>query len=126
MKCFKWCSDVIGYLKDHSMTIFNLFKWLLVVTFIISSIAMIMLVLLQRGEEGVFSKSRSDKITTDNNTLIESTITCAAILFGSAMILNGMFYYLKHRDPLHQSPYKVTISIEKPDPLVVQAPNVLE
>lgn len=93
---FKFVSSIGNWFINNLFYILSVLKWVSTVVFIITCFTMIILVLLQRGEEGVFSKSRSNKISTDNNTLINTTIICAIILFGTAILLNGLVYYLKH------------------------------
>ncbi len=84
------------FFSKNSEGVMFTINWILIISFIISGIALILLVLLQRGEEGAFSKNRGDKTTTSDKTLFRSTIICSIFFFLVALILNALIYHMKH------------------------------
>ena len=89
---------LLNFISVNKMTILFISKLILVISFIVLCVVMSLLVLLQRGEEGAFSKNRGDRITTDNKTLLRATVICSAIFFINALVLNGLIYSIKHND----------------------------
>jgi protein translocase SecG subunit len=107
----KICLDPICiFFKNHEETIFQVTKVILVITFIVLCICIVMFVLLQRGDEGAFSKNRGDKIATDNKTLLRMTVVISGLLFFNAMLLNGLIHVIKHKQSKHSA---ITVNYDK-------------
>lgn len=88
----------LDWISLNQKGILFIIEWILIILFIGMCIVLSLLVLLQRGEEGAFSKNRGDKVSSDNKTLMRATIICSLCLFFGAMLLNGVIHKNKHID----------------------------
>ena len=85
------------------MTLMNMDKFLSIllstflIGFVVLAVFIIFVVILQRGEEGIFAKNHGDKSMTNDKSMMRMTILSSLCFFFLAIALNSLIHHKKHK-----------------------------
>lgn len=90
--------SLIKWTLQNSEQIIYIIRIILTISFIFFAFSILTMVLLQRGEDGAFSKNKGDKSTADNKTLFRGTVVFSILFFINAVFLTGLIHQEKHQN----------------------------